>query len=321
MCDIIVNNPIDEQLQKKIMDNKIVTVGVITYNSANTVLETLNSIKSQSYHSIELLISDDHSCDETVSLCKEWLRLNDNRFTYATILESDTNKGVPNNCNKVVDNAQGNWIKIIAGDDTLDSKCIENNMTFVSNNSSVNILFSKSRNFNSVTFETVGYRPSGHFILPESAEEQLELFLIKDFVNPTTVFCKKSLYQILGGYDEQYRAMEDSPMWYKVLKHGFSFHYMDTVTVNYRISANSLSNSKRRGKPNLFWLDSKRRFFIDKIKPELVNRGYKMYAILQDENYKLMKCLSESKNPLYYYFVKVCLKVNSILMNKAIHRS
>ena len=44
---------------------KIVTVVVVTYNSGNFVLETLESIYYQTYSDLALIISDDCSNDGT----------------------------------------------------------------------------------------------------------------------------------------------------------------------------------------------------------------------------------------------------------------
>ena len=51
----------------------LVSVVVITYNSAKFVIETLESVKSQTYKNIELIISDDCSTDDTVERCRLWL--------------------------------------------------------------------------------------------------------------------------------------------------------------------------------------------------------------------------------------------------------
>lgn len=57
------------------MENKpLVSIVVITYNSSEYVLETLESAKAQTYTNIELIVSDDCSTDETVSICKNGLK-------------------------------------------------------------------------------------------------------------------------------------------------------------------------------------------------------------------------------------------------------
>mgnify|MGYP003491780902 CR=1 FL=1 len=51
----------------------LVTIGVLAYNSANTILETLDSIASQTYDNIELIICDDGSTANTLVVVKTWL--------------------------------------------------------------------------------------------------------------------------------------------------------------------------------------------------------------------------------------------------------
>lgn len=51
--------------------NPLVSVVVITYNSSKYIVETLNSVKKQTYKNIELIITDDCSTDNTVSVIKD----------------------------------------------------------------------------------------------------------------------------------------------------------------------------------------------------------------------------------------------------------
>jgi alpha-1,3-rhamnosyltransferase len=52
----------------------LVSIVIITYNSAKYVLETLESVKAQTYEKIELVISDDCSTDDTVEVCRDGLK-------------------------------------------------------------------------------------------------------------------------------------------------------------------------------------------------------------------------------------------------------
>ena len=66
------------------MNNQpLVSVPVITYNSAKFVLETLESIKAQTYQNIELVISDDCSTDNTVQICRDWVDLINQNTTFS----------------------------------------------------------------------------------------------------------------------------------------------------------------------------------------------------------------------------------------------
>mgnify|MGYP000958323009 FL=1 len=62
------------------VNNPLVSIIVVTYNSSLFVRETLESAKRQSYNNIELIITDDASTDDTVKVCREWIANNKNRF-------------------------------------------------------------------------------------------------------------------------------------------------------------------------------------------------------------------------------------------------
>src|SRR5947209_20083704 len=133
-------------MEKNLESLPLVSVIVITYNSASTVLETLISIKQQTLQNIELIITDDCSYDTTVEVCLNWLNLNRERFVNVTILKADKNTGVAANCNRGLKASTGQWIKFIAGDDILLTDCLYNNLHFSRENNS-KITFSRMNLF------------------------------------------------------------------------------------------------------------------------------------------------------------------------------
>ena len=122
-----------------------VTIAVVTYNSSPFVIETLESIKYQSYPDLELVISDDASTDDTVIKAKEWLAKKENiqRFQRIELITVPKNTGVSANCNRCIEAATSDWVKFIAGDDILLPNCIEDNMVFVVQNPEAKIIFSQ----------------------------------------------------------------------------------------------------------------------------------------------------------------------------------
>jgi glycosyltransferase involved in cell wall biosynthesis len=110
-------------------DTPLVSIVVITYNSAEYVLETLECAKAQTYQNIELIVSDDCSSDTTVDICRRWLAENKERFARTELITIGKNSGIPANCNRGVRAARGEWVKGIAGDDRISehfiSKCLE----------------------------------------------------------------------------------------------------------------------------------------------------------------------------------------------------
>jgi glycosyltransferase involved in cell wall biosynthesis len=217
----------------------LVTIVVVTYNSSKTVLETLSSIKSQSYNRIELIISDDSSVDDTVEVVEKWSSLNRQRFLRVVILKSRTNRGVAANFNKGFKNASGEWIKIIAGDDILLPGCIGGYMNFVQNNGEAKFVFSRVRGFEvkdgkNLLFEDVQDGLANMFF-ECNCEKQHKLLLRQNYCSAPTAFINRGVLQKLGYCDESIPMIEDLPLWLKATSGGYRLSYIDKNYVLYRI--------------------------------------------------------------------------------------
>lgn len=229
------------------MNDSLVSIQVITYNSAQTVVETLNSIKAQTYPNIELIISDDCSKDNTVEICREWVEMNKERFIRVEILTIEKNTGVSANCNRVERASHGEWAKIIAGDDMLLPNCISDCMEYVARHPDTTYLFGKCKAFG-VDDERCKQIENNfdYSFFSLRQEEQLHRLLTESNCIPaTTAFYNRERVQALGvRNDERIPNMEDWPKWVNLLKAGARFEFVDKVTVLYRVSESSLSTQR-----------------------------------------------------------------------------
>ena len=226
-------------------NNPLVSIIVITYNSAKFVLETLESAKSQTYKNIELIISDDGSTDNTVELCREWLQRNKERFVRTQLINVEQNTGIPANCNRGLKAAQGEWVKFIAGDDVLMDTCIESNIVNINKNSDIEIQFSRLIPFKIIDSKIETYNDKfldnnlKKYLL--SNEMQYEALLENNFVSAPTSFINRELIKKIGGFDESIKGIEDYPFWLKASKIGIKFHFFECETVKYRRHENNSS--------------------------------------------------------------------------------
>ena len=80
----------------------IVSVTVISYNSSATIIDTLESIVSQSVgaNNIELIVSDDYSSDDTLKKIEKWISEFGGMFYSTRVISSDRNTGVSSNINR-----------------------------------------------------------------------------------------------------------------------------------------------------------------------------------------------------------------------------
>mgnify|MGYP002655259940 CR=1 FL=1 len=89
-----------------------VTILVVTYNSAEFVIDTLESIRRQSWATLQLIIADDGSKDNTLQLCSNWLQEHQQRFIDCKLVTTEKNTGTCGNLNRGLQYVNGEWIKI-----------------------------------------------------------------------------------------------------------------------------------------------------------------------------------------------------------------
>ncbi|MDE6548819.1 MAG: glycosyltransferase, partial [Muribaculaceae bacterium] len=123
--------------------NPLVSIPIITYNSASYILDGLESIKEQTYKNIEIIISDDCSTDQTIEICQNWIDVNQHLFERAIIVTSEINTGVAGNLNRAIRECKGEWIRCLSGDDRFYPNTISDYVDFVKANTNINICFGK----------------------------------------------------------------------------------------------------------------------------------------------------------------------------------
>ena len=298
----------------------LVSVIVITYNSAEFVLETLQSIKNQSYQNLELIITDDYSKDSTVDICSNWCLEND--FSNFKIITSQKNLGIPSNCNRGAMQANGEWIKIIAGDDILLPDCIYNNINFIEKNNECLVLHSKSACFKILNNEKViiNFLPDAlkfkQSLLYDSAQLQNKQLGFLNFINAPTVFIKKELLVDVGYFDEEFFLVEDLPLWAKITQKGCKIYYLNQLTVYYRKHDKSIQFSSNRNCK----IYSPLYFSIHKIKRKYLKKSFKRYHWYYQEYIFLVRIILQYiKFDKPYLFFKILDRVLTFIFFRALN--
>jgi len=266
--------------------NPLVSVPVLTYNSGKFILETLESVQAQTYQNIELIVSDDCSTDNTIEICKNWIKSNRDRFVETKVLESATNTGIPANKNRALAECKGEWIKGIAGDDALIDTAISDYIDFVKKDSNIRIVFAYSYRYNqSFAEDNFITRFPRKFPLAFAGTDsninvQLGMLLKANKINAPTIFYQRAIIEAVGGYDERFKLLEDYPMWIKLSKAGYKFHFMPKVTVKHRFHDQALNSNISRRLYNLSYFnkDMFREIYIypNLSKIDRINEKYKI---------------------------------------------
>lgn len=226
------------------MRQPLVSITMLTYNDERFIVETLESVKAQTYPDLELVISDDKSQDNTVAVAKAWVEQNRSRFRNVVILESEENVGVTANCIRTNNAATGEWLKGIGGDNLMTPDCIEQLINFVADRPDVEMV---QCGLGLIDLE--GHVIGHSFKAPDAVfhdnritgREQYQIFLRKDPVDALAMFKKKELLTSMECYDTEFRNQEDTPFALRILKEGHKIWYYPKTLVLRRMRPGSLS--------------------------------------------------------------------------------
>jgi len=107
-------------------------VSIITplFNSEAFITETITSVQNQSYTNWEMLLIDDGSIDDTISIAEDF-SLKDNRIK---LFKNKTNQGAAISRNKGITNAKGDYIAFLDADDLWKPEKLETQITFMQDN-------------------------------------------------------------------------------------------------------------------------------------------------------------------------------------------
>ncbi len=108
----------------------LVSVLIPAYNHERYVQETIRSIIAQSYSPIELIVLDDGSRDSTFHKIKELQVECEKRFA-RTLFQTQANAGTCVTLNRLIAEARGEFIYLIASDDISAPHAIEKELNFL----------------------------------------------------------------------------------------------------------------------------------------------------------------------------------------------
>lgn len=230
-------------------ENSLVSVCVVTYNSSEFIIETLESVKKQTYPNIELVISDDCSSDNTIDICKQWINEYGDLFVNVSLITAPINTGTAGNANRGLAACHGEWIKYIGGDDILLSDAIENYYNYVKEHDNVFALFSDCIEFrnrladSNFRLQRVALR---HFAFRKAitAQSQHSILSKTYFGLGSTFFCAKKVLVDVGGFDERFPLIDDYPLFIKITKYGYKLYLIPIVTVYKRVHVESVSHAR-----------------------------------------------------------------------------
>ena len=112
------------------METALVSIITPSFNSEKFIAETIQSVQNQSYQNWEMIIVDDSSTDQTVTIVEQLIK-NDSRIR---LFQLDKNSGAGIAREKALSIANGDYISFLDADDLWKPQKLEKQLQFLKEN-------------------------------------------------------------------------------------------------------------------------------------------------------------------------------------------
>ena len=198
---------------------------VLSYNQSRFALETLESVKAQTYQATQLIIVDDGSSDDSVATIERWLNRNQIECTF---IRHSRNQGICKSLNDALAAATGKYVSMVASDDVWLPEKIALQVEMMERQPDrVGVIYSDAHQMDEDGHPLPEMFIAAHRNLPEVPQgEILNILLEGNFIPGMTTLVRRSCYDQVGSYDENL-PWEDWDMWLRIARQ-YTYLYLPT---------------------------------------------------------------------------------------------
>jgi glycosyltransferase involved in cell wall biosynthesis len=211
------------------------------YNHEKYVGEAIKSVLSQTHRHLELHIINDGSTDRSGEEIKPYL--GDARVRYYALPQNTSYFGPVRMYESIVASTSAKYVALLASDDMWKKQKLEKQIEVLENNPRYKACFT----WDEVIYEegAQGWRlPENYSALGNMSRYEwfYFFFLWGNRINACSMLIDKAVYQELGGYDPNFRAVGDLYLW-MLLATRHPFYLLPEKLTYYRRHAKNLSTA------------------------------------------------------------------------------
>lgn len=271
---------------------------IANYNNGRFFKDCYQSIIAQTYANWEVIIVDDGSTDDSVTIIRDLIK-NNNKFK---LLLNSQNKGCGYTKHRCATLACGEVLGYLDPDDALMPDALEVMMEAHNSNKDTAIITSKYEFVDlEMNFTEQGVC-GGNIPIGKSY-----LTYGKGILTAFATF-KKNKYDVSGGIDQIMKRAVDQDLYYKLEEQG-GHVFINKVLYRYRVHQNSISNNENLykaqywhfyAKLNAYKRRKKKQIKIDNFSNKQIREYASNYYLKRFENIKF----SKRKCSQYYFLFK-----------------
>jgi glycosyltransferase involved in cell wall biosynthesis len=274
----------------------LVSIVTCSYNNSKYIIETLESIKNQTYPNIELVIVDDCSTDNSVELIADWLRTYPRKYKF---IRHEVNMAGSIPYNVGLRNASGKYYSPIDTDDAMMPEKIAIQVKILEATDDVVAgVYSDAyiMDIHSVPIEGLFIQKYRKFTEIPSGNIYAAL-LQGNYIPLLSLMIKRSVFDELGMYDESL-VYGDYDMWLRINRK-YQFLYSDYISAKYRIRPGSLTFTTKN------WTYSDVKIFLKHADgpipiPRLKSLALEAYFAVDKDTMPLVNELADKTNISYF---------------------
>lgn len=182
------------------MNTRKVTIIVPVYNAEKTIERCVRSIQNQTYKNIEIILVNDGSTDDSLSLCYELQKQSDN-----ILVIDKENSGVSDARNIGIEKSSGDYIQFVDSDDYIENNMSERLVELLETNQSDTVICSmviqkeEGKSFKDIM--------QGIFSGDDVAKNLIKIYKTNYINSPCNKLYKRSLIKTL--FDKKLSLGED----------------------------------------------------------------------------------------------------------------
>lgn len=213
--------------------DELISVITPVYNVEKYIVETMECVTAQSYPHWELLLVEDCSSDGTVKTITDYMEMR--KDPRLRLVRQPSNMGAAKARNRGLGEARGRYIAYLDADDLWTPDKLERELHFMQEKNAAFV-------FTGYEFADEQGRGTGKVVhVPETLNYRQAL-------SNTTIFTTTVMFDTQKIAKEQLEMpdmkSEDTALWFRVLRNGYTAYGLDENLVKYRRAGKSLSSNK-----------------------------------------------------------------------------
>lgn len=224
------------------------SVIVPTHGRVDLFYETLESLINQTSKDFEIIVTDDSATEEEREAIQEIVKKGQEKTKNISIKYVFTKPNLlqAKNTNQGLENASGDYLRILHSDDILAPNCIEKEIEAFETYPNCGFLNHRARHFSdTVEFEADTEITFGEFNI---FDHWIKQGIFTGCILPSSMAFRREVYQAVGGMNDEYKFLCDWDFFFRIIFNEYlsqrsSAIYVSGSLVAWRIHENQITST------------------------------------------------------------------------------